>query len=292
MPNVRVPRAMSNQGPPVASVSVVAGPFGDEPGRRDVPGRQAVGLGEGVEPAGPDVGQGEGRRAQPAGHPDRVADRRQALGQARAVDRQGDDEVRHQVLRARPDRSPVEGRRAVGRGRERLAADGIQDDPDRRDAVDDEPDRDAEDRDAVRVVDRAVERVHDPHPAAPPRRLARLLRQSPIVREGLPDRVEDERLAQVVDLGHDVLGALVADRFDPPEPIDEELAGPGGQLRCERQLGRVAPGRHGPVHSTASGRTVLPSSVTSLENETVRPGSICGLTMNAASGPSPALPGS
>ncbi len=58
------------------------------------------------------------------------------------------------------------------------------------------------------------------------------------------------------------------------------------------ELGREAAARHGPVHSTASGRTALPSALTSFENETVFPGSIRGLTMNAASGPSPGELGS
>ena len=65
-------------------------------------------------------------------------------------------------------------RRAVGGGRERLAARRVVDDADRRPAIDDEPDRHAEERDAVGVVHRAVERVDDPHPAASRgRRLAR-----------------------------------------------------------------------------------------------------------------------
>ena len=50
---------------------------------------------------------------------------------------------------------------------ERLVPGRVEDDPDRRPAVDDQPDRDAEDRDAVGVVDGAVERVDDPDPATP-----------------------------------------------------------------------------------------------------------------------------
>ena len=38
---------------------------------------------------------------------------------------------------------------------------------DRRPSVDDEADRDAEERDAVGVVHGAVERIDDPHPASP-----------------------------------------------------------------------------------------------------------------------------
>ena len=116
----------------------------------------------------------------------------------------------------------------------------------------------------------------------------------------------------MVDLGHDVLCALVADRLDPAEPVAEQLARPdgevggegeldvpthrrrrgSGQSRLERPADRGLAGGHGPVHSTASGRTVLPRTVISFENETVPPGSIRGLTMNAASGPSPVEPAS
>ena len=45
-----------------------------------------------------DVGQGEGRGAEPAGHPDLVPDRIETLGQLRAVDRERDHEVGQQLL--------------------------------------------------------------------------------------------------------------------------------------------------------------------------------------------------
>ncbi len=104
--------------------------------------------------------------------------------------------------------------------------------------------------------------------------------------------MSDERLAQVVDLGHDVLRALVTDRLHPVESIEEECSGQAGDLRGQGELGPVAAFGHGPVHSTASGRIVAPSPRTSLENDTVWPGPIRGLTMNADSGPIPGVLGS
>ena len=55
--------------------------------------------------------------------------------------------------------------RAVRDGRERLAAHRVVDRAGRGTSVDHEPDRHAEERDPVRVVHGAVERVHDPRPA-------------------------------------------------------------------------------------------------------------------------------
>ncbi len=79
----------------------------------------------------------------------------------------------------------------------------------------------------------------------------------------------------MVDLGDHVLGALVADPTDPPETIDEERPGGGGHLPGEGELGgedrrrAIADHRrHGPVHSTASGRTAVPSPMTGLVNVT------------------------
>ena len=64
-----------------------------------------------------------------------------------------------------PAERPTAGR-PVDRRRERLVAGRVEDDADGRRAVDDEADRDAEERDAVGVVHGAVERVDDPDPAA------------------------------------------------------------------------------------------------------------------------------
>jgi len=161
-------------------------------------------------------------------------------------------------------------------------------------AVDDQGHRHAEERDAVGVVDRAVERVEHPAPTPaarhrPGRRrgvLARFLGEDPVVRVARPDRPDHRLLAQVVRLGHDVLRALVADPLEPLVAIHHEPTGLIGQRQRERQVvGFRRP--HGRPHSTASGRTVEPSKAVSPENEIVRPGSMAGLVMNAESGPRP-----
>ena len=89
---------------------------------------------------------------------------------------------------------------------------------------------------------------------------------------------QDERLAQVVDLGHDVLGALVGDRANLAQSFEQQVAGP-----CRQHHGQVTfagewVAAHGPLHSTASGRSRLPRAVTSRENEIVLPGSTRGLS--------------
>ena len=208
--------------------------LGDQPGRGDVPGRQAALLDERIEPAVRDVGQGERRRAHRARDPDRLADVAAAGRRRPAVERHRDDEVGQLVLLGGTDRAPVEGRRAVDRRGERLVPGRVEDDPDRRPAVDDQPDRDAEDRDAVGVVHGAVERVDDPDPATPRGgRLARhrlvlagLLGQDRVVRVARPDRVEDQRLGQVVRLGHHVPGALVVDLLEPLVVVHEDRRRP------------------------------------------------------------------
>ena len=140
----------------------------------------------------------------------------------------------------------------------------VVDDPDRRPAVDDQPDRDAEERDAVGVVDRAVERVDDPDPAtAGGGRLARhrlmlagLLGEDRVVREARPDGVEDERLGQVVGLGHDVPGALVVDLLEPLVVVHEDSPARAARAIAKASSAAYAPagvGRHGPEQSTSRG---------------------------------------
>ena len=165
-----------------------------------------------------------------------------------------------------------------------------------RHAVDDEPDRDAEERDAVRVVDGAVERVDDPGPPAaasaglgavrPARPRARavagLLGQDPVARKrgpGSPSRMSSSR--QVVDLGDHVLGRLVVDLLDPLVALEQDPPRPlGGDRPRERHVGREPArdrvGRHLP-QSTVSGFTVVPSVATTASNVTVSPGWTIGL---------------
>ena len=164
----RVPRPRSNHGPPVEVGDGRARPLGDQARGRDVPGRQAALLDERVEPAVGDVGQGERRRAHRPRDPDGLAD---APGPGSPPPGRPAPATRRSrtacpcPTRCDPAR-PFERRRPVGRGGEGLAPDRVVDDADDRPAVDDERDRDAEERDAVGVVDGAVERVDDPGPAA------------------------------------------------------------------------------------------------------------------------------
>ena len=66
--------------------------------------------------------------------------------------------------------------------------------------------------------------------------LAALLGDDPVAGVGGPDRVDDQRLGEVVGLGHDVLGGLVVDPLDPLEPLDQQLAGAPGQRDREGEL--------------------------------------------------------
>ena len=202
-----------------------------------------------------------------------------------AVQRHRDDEVGQLLLVRGTDRAPGKGRRTVDRGGERLVPGRVEDDPDRRPPVDDQPDRDAEERDAVGVVDRAVERVDDPDPATPRGgRLARhramlagLLGEDRVVREARPDRVEDQRLGQVVGLGDHVPGALVVDPLEPLVAVHEDRPGELRELGGEGQLGGVRQRRggrsvrHGPEQSISRGRTADPSTVTCWLNVRVSP---------------------
>ena len=237
-----------------------------------------MGLGKGVETAVGHVGQGQRGGTEPASHSNRLANCGQALRQARTLERERDDEVGQAVLAAHPDRTPIEGGRAIGGGRERLAPDRVANDPDARPAVHDQGDRDAEDRDAVGVVDRAVKWIDHPYPAVARWRRARFLRQEPIVWVGLADGAQNERLAQVIDLGHHVLGALVGDRADLAQSFEQQVAGPRPHGHGQVPFVGERVGAHGPLHSTASGRSRLPRAVTSRENEIVRPGSTRGLS--------------
>ena len=216
--------------------------------------------------------------AEPIERDTRIALR---IARARLDDRPPDsaseiDVVLQPVLRRRVDRAAVERRRAVGGRRERLVAGRVVDDADDRPAVDDQPDRDAEQRDAVGVVHRAVERVDDPGPAAAARSAPSpapgracspdLLGQDRVVREPLPDRLDDQLLGQVVDLGDDVLGALVVDPLEPLVAVHQDRAGRARRASIANassaaQVGRAripavgdGVGAHGARQATASGR--------------------------------------
>ena len=134
------------------------------------------------------------------------------------------------LLAGIPDALPVEVGTLAGDGVEELVAKGVEDDPEARLATDDEGDADGEEGQAIGVVDGAVERVDDPHPVGRLAGDARFLGQEAIGGEGRPDHLEDGRLAQVVDLGDDVLLRLVDDALEPFVALHVDGAGsPGGR---------------------------------------------------------------
>ncbi len=186
------------------------------------------------------------------------------------------------------DRVAVEGGRPGHGRRERLVTRRVEDDADRRHRIDHQTDRDAEDRDAVGVVDGAVQRIDDPDPAASRRgRLARLRRvlagllgQDRVGRIARPDGVQDQRLGQVVGLGHDVARALVVDLLEPLVVVHQDHAGPPGDVEREVEVVEVGVVRHGVEQSTSNGRTVEPRSVIVWVKVTVAPGPTLGLRMN------------
>ena len=112
-----------------------------------------------------------------------------------------------------------------------------------------------------------------------------LLGKQRIGRVARPDRVEDQRLAQVIRLGHDVPGALVVDPLETLVVVHQHDPGSARQLEREGQL--VGPGgvrgpgavagcrdhrrgtRHGELQSAVSGLTVAPSSLMCCVNVTV-----------------------
>ncbi len=241
-------------------------PLGDQAGGRHVPGGQPALLDEGIEPAVGDVGQGERRRAHRARDADGLADVAATGRRGPAVEGHADDEVGELLLGRGTDRAIGKERRPVRGGREGLATGRVHDDPDRRDAIDHERDRDAEDGQAVGVVDRAVEWIDDPDPATPRGgRLARdgtvlpgLLGKDRVVRVPGADGVQDERLGQGVRLGHDVPCALVVHALEPLVAVHQH--GPGalrdlereGQLRGHDRGGRHDRSGHGALHSTVN----------------------------------------
>ena len=184
---------------------------------------------------------------------------------------------RRDRVAGRPERSRQQGR-SVGRRRERLPAGRVVDDADGRAPIHDEPDRHAEERDAVRVVHRAVQRIDDPEPAPTGRwglagdrpMLPALLGQDRVAWVARTDGVDDQLLRQVVGLGHDVAGALVMDPLEALVAVHQHLAGAGRERQPERQVVRAAGdaigcGRcHGVRHVTASSRASVPNSVTTV----------------------------
>ena len=65
---------------------------------------------------------------------------------------------------------------------------------------------------------------------------AALLAEQRITREASPDGFEDQRLREVIDLGHDVLGRLQVDSFELLVALELEGTGTSGDLDGEGQL--------------------------------------------------------
>src|SRR5205814_810668 len=139
-----------------------------------------------------------------------------------------------------------------------------------------------------------VEGVDDPDPTDAGGRLvaarAGLLGKQCVTRERGLDALEDERLGQVVDLGHDVLRGFVVDRTDGTRPRELELARVAGGLDRERELGGEATvgqgSGQGDWQSAWSGIGAAPSFVTTVENWIVAPPWMSGVWISSKSVPS------
>ena len=188
----------------------------------------------GVEAAVGDVGEAQGGAAHRArdAHGSSVA--RVLAREARAWQAQVHDGVPDALLAGIVDGHAIKEGALPGDGVEELITDGIEDHAEQRLAIDDEADADREEGDAVGVVDGAVERVDDPESLRLGARGTRFLGQYRIAGEGRADDLEDGRLAQVVDLGDDVLLALVDDALEPLVVIDVD--GPRRARRLDGHL--------------------------------------------------------
>ena len=231
----------------------------DDTGRADIPEREPAPLDIGVEAAVRDVGQPQRRRSHRAGDPNGAVERPVAAGEAAPWQADMDDRVDQPFLGGQADGLAVEGGPSALDRREELAADRVEHDAEDGHAVDDEADADREERQAVRVVDGAVERVDDPQACARSirarlsrqgrarRGVARFLRQERIVGEGRADGLDDRRLGEVVHLGHDVLLALVDDALESLVAVDLDDTrrasgcGRGRQLEAEVRRGSHTP---------------------------------------------------
>ena len=233
-------------------------------------------LPEAVEPARRQVAEVERRGAEPPhrprlGHegaeqPDHLVDR--------LVHVVGEPGAEHRVdqRRGRGDaqRGAVEPGPGAPLGREELLAQRVVDRRHDRRAVDLEGQRRAEDRQAVRVVDRAVERVE--HPAVPRTRrragpVGQLFRKDRVGRKPLLDHAPEPALDFEVDLRHQVDDAFLADPHVGPEVralhrpgVQDGLGGGGHEQRIDRRgAARFRPaGGHSGAPSFLVIRTSIP----------------------------------
>ena len=114
-------------------------------------------------------------------------------------------------------------------GDEELVAIRVKHDADLHAPVRLEADRHAEDRQAVGVVGRAVERVDDPAPARAPTPGAALLGEDPVLRECGEQARDDQLLGARVHLGHEVGGAALV--RDVPRSLELALEEVTGRAR-------------------------------------------------------------
>ena len=146
--------------------------------------------------------------------------------------------------------------RAQSAGARDPVVDGGQvDHADRRAVVDEQRHQRREERDAARKGDGAVDRVdHPAAPGVPARRVAELLAQDRVVREGLGDRFTDRPLGGAIGLGDRRAVALGLDRHVPEARQDLRAGAVAGALRdvervAKRRVGQVDGLRLGPCEA-------------------------------------------
>ena len=111
-------------------------------------------------------------------------------------------------------------------GGEQLAAQRVEHDADFRAAAVAAGDRDRELRETVQEIRGAVERVDDPGVVVTRRRAA-LFGEEAVARVGLADRGDHDLLRGAIDLAHEVVAVLLADRerADAVEAAHDDVAG-------------------------------------------------------------------
>jgi hypothetical protein len=159
-------------------------------------------------------------------------------------------------------------------------------DADQRSTIHHEADRDAEERDPIRVIHGPVERIDDPDAAATRggrlafdgSMLPALLGEDRVPGVAGSNRVDHEGLGQVVRLCHDVTRGLVVDAFEAFVSIHQDFARSGRERDGEREV--VVD--HGVRQVTMRSRGSSPNSVTTALNVRVWWASSRGVVTNAA----------
>ncbi len=218
----------------------------------DIP-RLEVAFPEPVHPSGRDVAQIDGRRSKPpdgARPPDERAEQADDLVHpiVHVVGKAGDEHRIHQIARGRhADWPAVEKRTGFPLRREQLVARGVVHGRDLGDTIDLERERRAEDRQPVRKVGRAVDRVEHPARTAGDRLVpAQFLGQHAVIRKTLGDELAEHPLDGEVDLGHQVDDALLVDPQVAAEPRHHGIAGAHDRLDGGDHQQGIARGGHEP----------------------------------------------